>query len=92
MNLAESNLTGLKKELESEQAVRAKAESSLQSSLEELEKIKAGFEAEKAAFQIEKATLLKCVKDAEGKLTPVTEELDGLKHHISHMTQAIFCK
>ena len=44
LGTAESNLTGLRKDMEAEQAQRTIAESSLQSSLEELEKIKAGFD------------------------------------------------
>lgn len=85
-------MTGLKKELESEQTLRVKAESSLQSSLEELEKIKVGFETKKKSFETEKASLIKRAETAEGQLASITEELAGLKHHISQMTQAIFGK
>ena len=70
-------MTGLKKELESEQALRAKVESCLQSSLEELEKIKAGFKTEKKSFETEKAALIKRAEAAEGQLVSVTEELAG---------------
>jgi hypothetical protein len=43
-------------------------ESSLQSSLEELEKMKATFETEKAAFETEKAALTKHAEAAENQL------------------------
>lgn len=92
LDTAESPLTGLKKDFDAEQTLWIKAESSLQSSIEELEKVQVAFETERAAFETGKAALIKRAEDAEGQLKPVTEELDGLKHHISHMTQAIFGK
>ena len=82
----------LKKNLEIEQAERAKAESNLKSSLQDTEKIKANFDAERATWDTEKAMLLKRPKDAEGQLKSVIEELSGLKSHISQMTAAIFGK
>ena len=82
----------LKKNLEIEQAKRAKAESNWKSSLENIEKIKANFDAERAAWDTENATLLKRAEDAESQLKPVTEELSGLKSRISQMIAAIFGK
>lgn len=90
--MADSNLVGLKKNFESEQAGRSKAEASLESSLKELEKIKADFESERSAFETEKVALLKRSQDAEDQLKPVAEELTSLKRHISMMTEAIFGK
>ena len=59
----------LKKNLESEQAERAKDESCLKSSLEYFEKVKANFDAERSALESEKATLLKRAEDAENNLS-----------------------
>ena len=92
LSLGESYLGGLKKNLESEQAEHAKAESNLKSSLEDLEKVKANFNAERSALETEKAALLKRAKDTENQLKPVVVELVGLKHHISQMTTTIFDK
>ena len=92
MSTVKSSLTGLRKEIEYEQPLRAKQESSLQSSLEELEKIKANFEIEKKYFETEKAALIQHAKNAKSQFAPVTEELAGLKCHISQMTQDIFGK
>jgi chromosome segregation ATPase len=92
VSLGESNITDLKKSLETQQSERAKAELSLKSPLENIEKIKANFDVERATWETEKATLLKREEDAEAQLKPVTEELSGLKQHISQMTAAIFGK
>jgi chromosome segregation ATPase len=92
LSIVESNLTGLRKDMEAEQAQRSKVESSLQSSLEELEKIKEDFETVKESFETERAALIQRADAAEQQLAPVTEELAGLKHHITLMTQAIFGK
>jgi hypothetical protein len=82
VTLGESNMASLKKNLEIEQDECAKAESNLKSSLEDIGKIKANFDVERAAWETEKATLLKRAEDAENQLKPVTEELSGLKNHI----------
>jgi hypothetical protein len=57
LNNAESNLTGLKKDMKVEQAQRSKVESRLQSSFEALEKIKADFETVKESFETERDAL-----------------------------------
>ena len=43
-------------------------------------------------LETKKANLLKRTEDAEAQLKPVTEELSGLKQHISQMIAAIFGK
>ena len=60
--------------------------------MEEMEKMKAGFDAERASWETEKAALAKRAEGAEAALKPVTEELFGLKRHINHMTASIFGK
>ena len=90
--MGESNITDLKKSLETQQSERAKAELSLKSSLEDIEKIRAKFDEERAALETENSNLLKRVEDAEAQIKPVTEELSGLKQHIMQMTATIFGK
>ena len=51
-----------------------------------------GFDVERAAWETDKAALTKKAEDAEVALKLVTEELSGLKQHISQMTDAIFAK
>ena len=57
-----------------------------------IEKIKAGFDAERATWEYEKTALVKRDEEAEAHLKTVTDELAGLKQHITHMTAAIFGK
>ena len=76
--MAESNLVGLRKEFGTAQTLRTKAESSLQCSLQKLEKIRTGFEMEKK-IETEKAALIQRAEDTENQLALVTEELAGLK-------------
>lgn len=90
--MGESNIANLKKSLATQQNERAKAELSLKSSLEDIEKIKANFDGERATWETEKATLVKRAEDAEAELKSKTEELTSLKWHISRMTAAIFGK
>ena len=52
----------------------------------------AGFEMEKKSFETEKVALIQQAEAAEKQLALVTEELVGLKLHITQMTQAIFGK
>ena len=90
--MGESNIPDLKASLETKQSERAKAELSLKSSLEDIEKIKTNFDGERDTWETEKSKLLKRAEDAETELKATTEELSGLKQHISHMTAAIFGK
>jgi hypothetical protein len=60
--------------------------------LENIEKIKANFDGERAVLVTEKATLLKRAEDVEAECKSVMEELSGLKQHISRLTPAIFGK
>ena len=85
-------LGDLKKNIELQQAESIKAELKLNSALEDLEKQKSKFDADRAALESEKADLLRRAEDAEKHLKPAIEELVGLKQHISQMTTAIFGK
>ena len=90
--MKESQLGDLKKNIELQQAETAKAESKLKTSLEDIEKLKANFDAERSTWETDKVALLKRAEEAEKQLKPVTDELAGLKQHISQMTAAIFGK
>ena len=92
LNVGESNIADLKRSLEAQQTERAKAELSLKSSSENIEKIKANFDGERAAWEIEKDALLKRAEDAESRCAAAIEDLSSLKKHISQMTAAIFGK
>lgn len=54
--------------------------------------MKSSVDAERTAWEIEKAALVKRAEAAENQLKPVAEELSGLKHHITQMSTAIFGK
>jgi chromosome segregation ATPase len=60
--------------------------------LENFEKLRKDFSAERNGWETEKAALQKRAEDAEAALKPVTDELSGLKHQINSMTAAIFGK
>jgi hypothetical protein len=88
----ESQLGDLKIRLEYQEAETRKADAKFKFSLDENEKLKTGFSAERSSWAEEKAALLKRAEDAEAALKPVTEELSGLKRQINSMTAAIFGK
>ena len=88
--MKESHLGDLKKNIELQQAETSKAESKLRISLEEFEKVKAGFDTKRTAWETDKATLLKRAEDAEATLEPVSIELAGLKQQINAITTSIF--
>ena len=54
--------------------------------------MKSYVDAERTAWEIEKAALVKLAEAAENQLKPVAEELSGLKCHITQMSAAIFGK
>ena len=90
--MKESQVGDLRKSLKLQQTETSKAKSDLKASLEEIEKLKADLAIERTAWETDKAALAKRVEDAEAALKSVTEELSGLKQHISHITVAIFGK
>ena len=87
-----SQLGDLKNNIKLQQAATSKAESKLNISLEEFEKVKAGFDTKRTAWETDKAALEREAEDVEAKLKPITEELAGLKQHICQMSAAIFGK
>ena len=90
MEAAESELTSVKENLDSQQAARSEAEKKWRVAVKELEKTRADFAAFKKTAESEKVALTKRADDAEGQLKVVSEELQSLKRHISRMTSAIF--
>ena len=57
-----------------------------------MEKLKEGFNKERADCETEKSALRKRVEDAEAALKPVVDELTGVKRQIHAMTAAVFGK
>ena len=74
------------------EAKSSEAEAKLKSALEDLEKLKSDFTAERSILESEKTALLRRAEDAEKQLKPVAEELASLKQQICRMTAAIFGK
>ena len=89
---AESRLADLKKRLEHQESETREAKAKFKFSLDESEKLKSGFAADKKAWDEEKAALVQGAESAEASLKEVTAELSDLKCHISQMTSAIFGK
>jgi hypothetical protein len=71
--MKELQVGDLRKSLKLQQTETSKAKSDLKASLEEIEKLKAGFVTERAAWETDKAALAKKAEDAEAALKPVTE-------------------
>ena len=80
----------LRQNIQTQQSETSKAKSELKTTLEDIEKLKKDFSAERTGWGIEKAALLKRAEDAEAALKPVTDELSSLKHQINSMTGTIF--
>ena len=57
-----------------------------------MEKLKEGFNKERADWDIEKSALQKRADGAEATLKPVVDELTGVKRQIHAMTAAVFGK
>ena len=60
--------------------------------MEDIEKLKQNFNADKTSWEIEKLALLKKAEDVEAALKSVTDELSSLRHQINNMTSTIFGK
>ena len=85
-------LTDAKTRLAGQEAEIKSADSKLQLSLSETEKLKASFTAEKKTWAEEKTLLTQRAEKAEAALEDVTTELAGLKNRVSQMVSAIFGK
>ena len=92
MSELSSQLTDVKTRLAGQEAEIKSADSKLQVSLSEMEKLKAGFTAEKKTWAEEKTLLTQRAENAEAALEEVTTELTGLKNRVSQMVSAIFGK
>ena len=90
--LAESQLVDLTTRLEHQEAETCKADSNFKFSLNENEKLKAGFATERSTWDEERAALIQRPETAKSSLKEATAQLTGLKRHISQMTAAIFGK
>ena len=83
-------MADVKTRLEHQESETRKDDSKFKLSLEEIEKLKTNFDAERTAWAEEKAALTQRVEKAEATLQEVTTELTGLIHRISQMVSAIF--
>ena len=88
----ESQIADLQDNIKSQQAETSKAKEELTGALTAMEQLKEVFKSERAAWDVERATLLKRAGDAETALKPVAEELSGLKRKINAMTTSVFGK
>ena len=86
----QSQLDDVKIWLEHQESETRKADSKFKFSLDEKEKLKTSFDAERTAWAEEKTALIQRAEKAEAALQEVTTELTGLKHCISQMVSAIF--
>ena len=57
-----------------------------------MEKLKEGFNKERAVWETEKSALIKRFEKAEAALKPVVDELTSVKRQIHAMTAAVFGK
>ena len=85
-----SQLTHAKTRLADQEAEIKNADSRLQLSLFEAEKLKNSFDAEKKSWADEKTLLTQCAETVEAALNEVTTKLTGLKNRVSQMVSAIF--
>jgi chromosome segregation ATPase len=90
--MKESQIADLRQNISTQQTATSQAQTKLKTSLEEMEKLKKDFKADRNSWDTEKAALLKRAEEAEAALKPVAEELSGLKCQIGNMTAAIFGK
>ena len=87
-----SQLTNAKTRLADQEAEIKNADSKLQLSLSEAEKLKTSFDVEKKSWADEKTLLIQHAETTEAALKEVTAELTGLKNRVSQMVSAIFGK
>src|SRR5215216_1134816 len=92
LNMKESQVADLRQNISTQQYATSKAQTELKTALEEMEKLKKDFKADRSSWDTENATLGKRAEEAESALKPVTEELSGLKRQINNITTSIFGK
>ena len=88
----ESQTADLQENIKTQQAEASKAKEELTRALGAMEKLKEGFNKERADWETEKAALIKRAENAEAALKPVVDELTGVKWQIHAMTAAVFGK
>ena len=86
----ESEIADLKNRLATQESEIEKANSKVEFSVSEQEKLKQNFESEKKIWADEKAALVTRAETAEASLVETTAELSDLKRQISRMVSAIF--
>ena len=87
-----SQLTDAKTRLADQEAEIKTANSKLQLSLSETEKLKTSLTENKKSWADEKTLLVQRAEAAEAALEEVTTELTSLKNRVSQMVSAIFGK
>ena len=87
-----SQLTDAKTRLADQEAEIKSADSKLQLSLAETEKMKTSLTAKKKSWAEENTMLTQRAEKAEAALEEVTTELTRLKNRVSQMVSAIFGK
>ena len=85
-----SQLTDVNTRLATQETEIKSADSKLQLSLSEAEKLKTSFDAEKKSWANEKTMLIQHAEIVEVALKEVSTELTGLKNRVSQMACAIF--
>ena len=88
----ESEISDLKNRLKTQENETQKANSKFEFSVSEQEKLKADFEAERKTWADEKNALTQRADNSEAALEKATNELSGLKCHVTQMVTKIFGK
>lgn len=88
----ESKVSDLKNRLEVQETETQRADSKFKFSVSEQEKLKKELEKERKAWADERTALMNRAEKAEAALKEATDELSGLKRHISQMVSTIFGK
>ena len=88
----EHQTADLQENIKTQQAEASKAKEELTRALGAMEKLKEGFNKERADWETEKASFINRAENAEAALNPVVDELTGVKRQIHAMTAAVFSK
>ena len=88
----ESQTADLQENIKTQQAEASKAKEELTRDLGAMEKLKEGFNKERADWETEKSALIKRAEKAEAALKPVVDELTSVKRQVHAMTAAVFGK
>ena len=88
----ESQTADLQENIKTQQAEASKAKEELTCALGAMEKLKEGFNKERAYWETEKSALIKRAENVEAALKPVVDELTGVKRQIHAMTAVVFGK